>query len=85
MFVAEIGETDLRERSLFLVQAVYGADRSFRDRQQRTANTVHRQFELPFYRPQCDSGTDQVPAVNRPYELSMYSRTNSISIKHIKK
>jgi len=43
MFFAKIREkTDLRERYFSSFQAVYVGDRLIRDRQQRTANSVHR-------------------------------------------
>ncbi len=52
------------------VQALCGANRLSQDRRRRTANTVHRQAESQFHRPQRDSGCDQIPAVNRPCEPS---------------
>jgi hypothetical protein len=71
VFVADFREkTDLRERYFLSVQALCVANHLFQDRRQRTANIADHQAESQFHQPQRDSGSDQLPAVDRPCEPS---------------
>jgi len=61
-------KTDLRSRLFLSAQALCGVSRSNRDRQQRTASIARRQAESQSHQPQRDSDSDQIPAVDQPYE-----------------
>jgi|AntDeeMetagen134_2_1112570.scaffolds.fasta_scaffold17341_1 hypothetical protein len=76
VFVTEPSESRSVRASFVVGSSFVWSNRSFLDRQQRTANSVHRQIRAQSHRPQCNSHCDLISAIYRLYVPIMSKRAN---------